>query len=40
MRFRAQQADLVEEQRAVLRELEAAELALVRTGERALLVAE
>ena len=33
-------ADFVEEQRAVVRELEAAGLAIVRAGERALLVAE
>ena len=33
-------ADLVEEQRAALRELEPALLAILRAGERALLVAE
>src|SRR5262249_12854896 len=36
----AQQSDLVEEERAALRELETTQLALVRTGKGALLVPE
>ena len=40
LRDERQVADLVEEQRAVVGELEAARLAIVRAGERAFLVAE